>query len=120
MSISNLAPGNILLTQGTTALAQRVANGVLKNWPVILASSDPIPDVLLRSGNVKRIPSANHITFIHELLKLALDQNMHYVLTLDPLEQEQLQNAKPLFNEYDIELLEVMTNIDGEYELVRL
>jgi len=122
----------LLITQGTTPFAQRIAKrfGDERRIRYYFVSSDPIPDVLIRSGSYKEIPAANEATFVHELLKLALDRQVTHLLPLGMDEVLLLTDAKQLFIEYDIQILvpdraalaglEVMENPPRQLELVLL
>lgn len=98
----------MLITQGTTAFAQRVAKNFTANHPdarYSFASSAEIPNVLVASGRYKAIPTSDHPAFIHELLKLALDEGADYLLPLGRDEAVGLSGSKLLFREYGIDVL---------------
>ncbi len=95
---------SILITCGTGPLAQRIKQN-LSAFDVYLATSQPVPDVLLSSGKYFRIPSALTPHFIHELLKISLDLQVDYLLPLGVKEIQTLVEGKLLFEEYGISLL---------------
>lgn len=95
----------ILITFGTRPLAMRIAKKIAGNFEVLYASSEEIPELLLKSGNYVSIPKGLLPTFAHEVLKLSLDQQVDYVLPLGGFELEALAEAKVLFDEYQIAVL---------------
>ncbi|MGB3066455.1 hypothetical protein [Sphingobacterium thalpophilum] len=95
----------ILITFGTRPLAMRVAKRLAQDFEILYASSEEIPELLLKSGKYFRIPKGLQPTFAHELLKLSLDKQVDYVLPLGGFELESLAEAKTLFDEYQISLL---------------
>ncbi|MEI2275053.1 hypothetical protein OHD16_23180 [Sphingobacterium sp. ML3W] len=95
----------ILITFGTRPLAMRIARKLSDSFEVLYASSEEIPELLLKSGNYAVIPKGWLPTFAHEVLKLSLDQQVDYVLPLGGFELEPLAEAKVLFDEYQISVL---------------
>lgn len=106
--------GPILVTEGTAATTQRIAKQLLASWPVYFASSDAIPQVLLRSNKYHQLPAINSDVFIHELLKLSLDLEVRYIWPLHPEEKAVLSHSLPLFAEYGVEIVSLCTNAKGE------
>ncbi len=97
--------GSIMLTKGIAPFAQRLAAKYFQDWNVSFASASPIPQPLLDAGHYHLIPPADQPAFIHELLKLCLDQQISYLMPLDREEAAMLSGAKGLFSEYGIEVL---------------
>jgi hypothetical protein len=95
----------ILITFGTRPLAMRIARKLSGSFEVLYASSEEIPELLLKSGNYTAIPKGLLPTFAHEVLKLSLDKQVDYVLPLGGFELEPLAEAKVLFDEYQISVL---------------
>lgn len=95
----------ILITFGTRPLAMRIAKKLTGNFDIVYASSEAIPELLLKSGNYSKIPAGLLPTYAHELLKLSLDQQVDYVLPLGMAEWAPLSEAKVLFEEYQISVL---------------
>ncbi len=95
----------ILITFGTRPLAMRIAKKLGADFEILYASSEEIPELLLKSGNYAPIPKGLLPTFAHEVLKLSLDQQIDYVLPLGGFELEALSEAKVLFEEYQISVL---------------
>lgn len=94
----------ILITYGTEALAQRIGKLLAGQFEVLYASSQAFPDVLLKQ-QYRKLPTAVNPTFVHELLKLALDESITYILPLGKEELPVLQGARVLLEEYDQQLL---------------
>lgn len=83
----------------------RIAKKLAGKFEVLYASSEEIPELLLKSGNYVSIPKGLLPTFAHEVLKLSLDQQVDYVLPLGGFELEPMAEAKVLFDEYQIAVL---------------
>ncbi|MBP3943084.1 hypothetical protein J5U18_05835 [Sphingobacteriaceae bacterium WQ 2009] len=96
---------NILLTFGTRAFAQRIAKMLTAEFNVFFASAEEIPTVLLAAGNYLKIPAGLLPTYAHELLKIALDKKIDYILPLGMHEIRTLADASILFEEYGIQVL---------------
>lgn len=105
MKTKPIQPGKVLLTCGTSALAQRVAQRFLREEEVRFASAEPIPEVLLKTGPYDQLSASAHPAFIHELLKLALDRGIERVFPLGKSEIDLLGEAHTLFSEYGIQLV---------------
>ncbi|WP_104384948.1 hypothetical protein [Sphingobacterium sp. HMA12] len=108
----------ILITFGTRPLAMRIAKKLTGSFEVLYASSEDIPELLLKSGNYMPIPKGLLPTFAHELLKLSLDQQVDYVLPLGGFELEPLAEAKVLFEEYQIAVLVPDKDILGTFPII--
>ncbi len=108
----------ILITAGTTSLALKIKNLLSTKMDVILGTSDEIPSVLEQ----KIIKLSNHTSnsFTHELLKIALDNNLNYILPLRLKEIEILSQSYILFEEYDIKILAPQTLSLDTIEIVDL
>lgn len=94
---------NILITSGTTSLALRLKNILSDKYNVILSTSAEIPSVM--KNHYLQLPNDSSPIFVHELLKLALSNNIIYVLPLIGSEILILSQNKVLFEEYNIKLL---------------
>jgi len=108
----------ILITFGTRPLAMRIAKKLAGKFEVLYASSEEIPELLLKSGNYESIPKGLLPTFAHELLKLSLDQQVDYVLPLGVFELEPLAEAKVLFEEYQIAVLVPDKDMLGTFPII--
>lgn len=95
----------VLITQGITPFAQRIATRFFPQWKVVFASSAEVPQLLLDTGRHFLIPTSEHSSFIHEMLKMCLDHQVDHILPLDRGEAIRLSGAKVLFSEYGIDVL---------------
>ncbi len=96
---------NILITYGTRALAQRVAKLLEDRFQIFFASSEEIPQLLLKSAHYLKIPAALLPTYAHELLKISLDHEIDYILPLGRTEISTLMESEVLFEEYNVTIL---------------
>lgn len=94
---------NLLITFGTRPLAQRLSKMLNTNFNILFASSEEVPSFL--ASNYHKIPTGVNPTFAHEVLKLAMDQQIDFILPLGLSEMQALTEAKILFEEYGIQLL---------------
>ncbi|SFT13213.1 hypothetical protein [Sphingobacterium wenxiniae] len=95
----------IVITYGTRPLAQRIGRMLTPRFDVVFASAETFPDILLRQ-NYRQIPTGVNPTYAHELLKTCLDEQADYVLPLGKMELAPLHEARILFHEYGIEVLQ--------------
>lgn len=95
----------VLVTQCTRPLAQRVAKLLPAGQPVLFASAEAVPGVLLHMGNYLTIPRAGEQAFVHEMLKTCLDRQVGALLPLGMAELQPLAGAQQLFSEYGIDIL---------------
>lgn len=94
--------GPVLITWGTRPFAQRVAKLLPAAQPVLFCAADELPEVLLRSGNYLRAPRADSPAFVHEMLKICLDNNVKTLIPLGSNELYAMAEARQLFSEYGI------------------
>jgi len=94
---------NILITAGTTALALRLKKNLSPNFNVFLADSNEIPSVV--KNQYLQLPKDNSFSFVHEVLKVALDSHINYILPLNDKEIIRLSQNITLFEEYGIDVL---------------
>lgn len=94
--------GGVLITQGTRPFAQRVAKFLQAQHMVLFGSAEEFPEVLLRSGNYLRIPAVTAPVFVHEILKVCLDNGIETLIPLGEHELYPMAKARQLFSEYGI------------------
>lgn len=94
----------VLITFGTRPLAQRIGNMLSTDYEVCYGSSEPFPDVL-KNKNYRALANAANPAFVHELLKLCLDEAIDMVLPLGQAELQPLIESRVLLAEYGVELL---------------
>lgn len=94
---------SILITAGTTSLALKVKNILANKFDITLGTSGDIPSIL--KNTYIQLPKENTIGYIHEILKIALDNNFNYILPLTVAEAYILSKNLIIFEEYDIKIL---------------
>lgn len=72
---------------------------------VILGDHFDLPDIMIQSGKMIKLPDPQSPSYTHEMLALCLDRNIDKVYALRKTEAELLLNAKTLFSEYGIGIL---------------
>lgn len=115
----------VLLTSATHSLGLRVVNLLTNKFDVVAATSDELPSFI--QDKYLKIPKGVNPTFAHEMLKLALDNNIDYILPLQLAEIESLSESLVLFEEYGIRVIcptksqltdvEILPNPSKEMEL---
>lgn len=95
---------NILITAASSANAHRLKSK-LTNDHVILGDYRDLPDILLKSGKLIKLPNPNSVSYMHEMLTLCLDMQINTVYALSNEEQTPLTSAKQLFAEYGIKTI---------------
>ena len=93
-----------LITAATTAQAHKLKNG-LNNANVILGDYLDLPQFMLKSADIIRLPNPASAAYAHEMLTLCLDKQIDRVFVLKAEEQQQLNVAKQLFIEFGILML---------------
>ena len=93
----------LLITSGTSSLAQRVGNLLQERFKLFFATSDAVPQFL--ENRFHKIPKGPDSTFAHELLTFCLDHQISLLLPLGLSEIQSLSEAKKLFEEYGIQVL---------------
>ena len=93
----------LLITSGTSSLAQRVGNILQERFKLFFATSDAVPQFL--ENRFRKIPKGPDPTFAHELLTFCLDHQINLLLPLELSEIQSLSEAKKLFEEYGIQVL---------------
>ncbi|MGO1596192.1 MAG: hypothetical protein ACTHZ1_02925 [Sphingobacterium sp.] len=93
----------LLITSGTSSLAQRVGNILQERFKLFFATSETVPQFL--ENRFRKIPKGPDPTFAHELLTFCLDHQINLLLPLELSEIQSLSEAKKLFEEYGIQVL---------------
>lgn len=90
-----------LITAATSADAQRLKNKL--NAPdILLGDYLELPEFMLKTANMIRLPNPSSVAYVHEMLTLCLDKQINTVYALRNEEKTLLDEAEQLFNEYDI------------------
>ena len=95
---------NILITAANSAAAYRLKNQ-LNSENIILGDYNELPDVMLKSGKMIKLPNPASVAYAHEMLTLCLDKDITAVYPLNENEQVLLNEAAQLFKEYNIDIL---------------
>ena len=93
-----------LITAANSSQAYKLKT-TLNSDDVLLGDYLELPDLLVRSGKVLKLPNPQTIAYTHEMLALCLDKNIDTVYALRKPEQQLLLEAVQLFFEYDIKIL---------------
>ncbi|TJZ61194.1 hypothetical protein FAZ15_08305 [Sphingobacterium olei] len=93
----------LLITFGTRPLAIRLSKLVQNKYKVLLSTSEEVPSVL--KEKYLTIPIGTNPTFSHEVLKLALDNNVQFILPLGAAEIQAIGESVQLFEEYGIRVI---------------
>ncbi len=94
----------ILITGASTAKAYQLKNR-LKNQQVILGDYEEIPDLLLLSGSLIKIANPNTSNYLQQMVTICLDHDISGIYPLKEMEIKLLNAAKPLFEDYNIQVL---------------
>ena len=90
-----------LITAATSAEAQRLKNKL--NVPdILLGDHQELPEFMLRSAQMIRLPNPVSASYTHEMLTLCLDKQIDTIYALGNEEAALLKQAEQLFTEYGI------------------
>jgi len=90
-----------LITAAISADAQRLKNK-LNRPDILLGDYQDLPQFMLKSANMIRLPNPASASYTHEMLTLCLDRAIGTVYALRSEEAVLLKNAQQLFSEYGI------------------
>ncbi|MBS1529652.1 MAG: hypothetical protein JSU01_05065 [Bacteroidetes bacterium] len=93
-----------LITAANSAGAYSLKNK-LGNSDVLLGDFLDLPEIMIRSGKMLKLPDPQDPSYPHQMLALCLDRNIGKIYVLRKAEAEQLLNAKTLFSEFGIGIL---------------
>jgi hypothetical protein len=96
----------ILITSATSAQAHKLKNSLI-NDEVVLGDFTELPSFM----GIIKLPNPATDTYAHEMLTLALDNNIETIYLLNVQEAAILLLSEQLFKEYNITLL------DGHHNL---
>ena len=94
---------NILITSANSVAAYQLKNK-LNGDNVILGDYMELPEFMVQSGKMIRLPDPKSMAYSHEILTLCLDKNIGRIYPLREEETELLKEAEQLFKEYNIEI----------------
>jgi len=72
---------------------------------VILGDYHDLPQFMLSSGNLTKLPDPQSASYAHLMLTFCLDNYINMVYVLDSKEADQLAETKQLFAEYEIQII---------------
>jgi len=93
-----------LITAANSAQAYNLKSK-LNTDNILLGDYFDLPDVMVRSGKMLKLPDPQNYSYTHQMLALCLDKNVNNIYALRKAEADQLLNAKTLFSEYGIGIL---------------
>ena len=94
---------NILITAANSSEAYQLKNQ-LSSANVILGDYLDLPDFMVKTGKMLRLPNPQSASYTHEMLTLCLDKAIDEVYIFRAEEATLLFGAETLFNEYNIKL----------------
>lgn len=92
---------NILITAANSAEAYQLKSK-MGNDTVILGDYLELPEVMLKTGKMIRLPNPVSVSYMHEVLALCLDKNIDSIYPLREEEARLLKESEQLFKEYNI------------------
>ena len=92
----------VLITAGLSPQAHRLQR-ILNAKEVIFADGSPLPQI--PGTHSITLPHFNSPSFIHEILKAALDNDIQTIYSLKRGEVLELSKARALFAEYNVNLI---------------
>ncbi len=93
-----------LITAANTSSAYQLKNS-LNNENILLGDYLELPEFLVKSGKMLRLPDPQSFSYTHQVLALCLDKNIDTVYALRKAEIDLLLASKQLFDEYGITIL---------------
>ena len=92
-----------LITAANSSEAYSLKNK-LGTEDVILGDYLELPEILVQSGKMLRLPDPENTAYTHQMLALCLDKEIDTICALRKEEQQLLLNAEQLFGEYGIKI----------------
>ena len=92
---------NTLITAATSAKAQKLKNQ-LATKDIFLGDYMDLPDFMVASMQMLKLPDPSSTAYVHEMLTFCLDKQIGTIYALRDDEQLLLSKAKQLFAEYGI------------------
>lgn len=91
----------ILITGASSAKAYQLKNSLNKN-EILLGDYAELPALMLKAGNMVKLPNPVDASYSHKMLTFCLDNQVDTVYALGVNEWALLNEAAQLFNEYGI------------------
>jgi hypothetical protein len=92
-----------LITAANSSEAYSLKNKLGREH-ILLGDYLELPDILLQSGKMIKIPDPKSVSYTHQMLALCLDRDVNIIYALREPERHLLVNAEQLFNEYGIKI----------------
>ena len=64
-----------------------------------------LPEIMIKSGKMLRLPDPKSVSYMHEMLTLCLDKNIDTLYVLREEEAVLLKESEQLFTEYGINII---------------
>lgn len=94
----------ILITAANSAEAYKL-KATLKNADILLGDYEPLPELMVNTGRMIRLPDPATASYLHQMLKLCLDKGINTIYARRQQERLLLAEGEQLFNEYNIRLI---------------
>ena len=95
----------ILITGASSAKAYQLKNSLTPN-EILLGDYAELPILMLKSGNMVKLPNPADASYSHKILTLCLDNQVDTIYALGIDEWMLLNEAEQLFKEYGITILQ--------------
>jgi hypothetical protein len=95
---------NVLITAANSAEAYQLKSK-LDAWSIILGDYLELPELMIKSGKMVRLPDPKSVSYTHEMLTLCLDKGIDTVYVLRDEEAVLLKESEQLFTEYAINIV---------------
>ena len=93
-----------LITAATSAKAYQLKSQ-LQTQNVLLGDYLDLPEVMIKTGKMVKLPNPGKESYPHQMLAFCLDNNINAVYVLRSEEALALAPAGQLFSEYDINII---------------
>ena len=96
---------SILITEALSAKAYRLKSEYSANAvAIIMGDFADVPEVMVKSGAIKKIPHPASPAYPHQMLTFCLDNDVSTVFILNEEEIKALESGLQLFFEYGIDI----------------
>jgi len=95
---------NVLITAANSAEAYQLKSK-LNAWSILLGDYQELPEIMVKSGKMVKLPDPKSVSYMHEMLTLCLDKKIDTLYVLREEEAVLLKESEQLFTEYGIEIV---------------
>ena len=92
-----------LITAANSAQAHKLRNS-LNSADVLLGDYLELPELMLKTGKMLRLPNPDTASYTHQMLSLCLDKDIDIIYPLREQELQLLLTSDQLFKEYNISI----------------